>query len=96
MQIKSWPATFLFTHISPYFFPAQSTLIIFLFTAAASFVLSVHDATSVIDNAQILAQGINLLVLVCLLIFLSLSLKLFPTPYLLDIRYYIASLRVYT
>ncbi|KAI8881443.1 multi drug resistance-associated protein MRP [Backusella circina FSU 941] len=46
------------------YFVKMSTLIIFLFTAAASFVLSIQDSTSVIDNAQILAQGTNLLVLI--------------------------------
>lgn len=42
----------------------QTTLIILLLTATTSFIFSVNKATSVLDNAQTLAQGFNVFILV--------------------------------
>ncbi|KAI9470014.1 MAG: multi drug resistance-associated protein MRP [Benjaminiella poitrasii] len=46
------------------YFVKMTTLFILLFLSAASFVFSIQEAPSVIDNAQVLAEGFNVLVLI--------------------------------
>ncbi|KAG2230070.1 hypothetical protein INT48_005398 [Thamnidium elegans] len=46
------------------YFVKMTVLIILLLTASASFIFSINDAPSVLDNAQILAQGFNVFVLI--------------------------------